>query len=223
MRAVLVVPVVPSPRARAPTLPPPSKQRRIQVLSGLPAASARRFPTLSAAKAWRAAATVAVRNRTMRPATGTTLRQAAEAMIAGAKAGTVKSKKGKPFKPSTIRSYQASLELHVLPDYGWARLSAISRFDLQELVDRLDGLDGATIRNAVTPLQVIYRRALARVGDLRVMDDKESANSDEQGGSVSPLETYARWRDSKDAGDNSPESSDKFSESLHLAPDPSGL
>lgn len=152
----------------------------------------------------------------MRPATGTTLREAAEAMIAGAKAGTVKSKKGKPFKPSTIRSYQASLELHVLPDYGWARLSAISRFDLQELVDRLDadGLDGATIRNAVTPLQVIYRRALARVGDLRVMDDKESANSDEQGGSVSPLGTYARWRDSEDAGDNSPESSDKFSESI---------
>ena len=94
----------------------------------------------------------------------TTLREAAEAMIEGAKAGTVKSKKGQPFKPSTVRSYQDSLELHVLPDYGWVRLSAISRFDLQELVDRLDadGLDGATIRNAVTPLRVIYRRALAR-------------------------------------------------------------
>lgn len=49
-----------------------------------------------------------------------------------------------------------------------------------------------------------------------LMQAEEGANSDEQSGRVSPIETYARWRDSEGAGDNSPESSDKFSDSLQL-------
>lgn len=47
-----------------------------------------------------------------------------------------------------------------------------------------------------------------------LMQAEEGANSDDQSGRASPIETYARWRDSEGAGDNSPESSDKFSDSL---------
>jgi integrase len=49
-------------------------------------------------------------------------------------------------------------------DIGAARLSSITRVELQRLVDRLvaDGLSGQTVRNAVTAVAVVYRYALRR-------------------------------------------------------------
>src|SRR4051812_696523 len=109
------------------------------------------FPTLAAAKGWRADATGAVRRGTLRPPSRVTLREAAKTWFAGATAGTVKNRSGHQYKPSAIRSYERALELHVLPDLGGARLSEITRFDLQDLADRLDaeGRDGSTVRNAL--------------------------------------------------------------------------
>jgi integrase len=68
-----------------------------------------------------------------------------------------------------IRSYEASLRLHVRDVLGAAKLSAITRFDVQDLADRLlaDGRDPSTIRNTLMPLRVIYRRAVSR-GDVTV-------------------------------------------------------
>jgi integrase len=65
------------------------------------------------------------------------------------------------YKPSSVRSYEASLEKHVYPDLGARKLASVMFPDLQDFVDRLaaDGLDGSTIRNTVNPLRVIYRRA----------------------------------------------------------------
>ena len=53
------------------------------------------------------------------------------------------------------------------------------------------------------------------VGGMRLTGAPHAAViPDDQSGRASPIETYARWRDSEGAGDNSPESSDKFSDSL---------
>src|SRR5262249_32111280 len=93
--------------------------------------------------------------RAMRAPTRTTLRAAAAAWLAGAEDGTIRSRSGAPFKPSTLRLYAQVLRHHVLPELGGARLSEVRAPDIQDLVDRLDAdsVDPATVRNAVNPLR----------------------------------------------------------------------
>jgi integrase len=124
----------------------------------------RTFPTVSAARSWRADALVALRKGTLRAPSTTTLRQAAEAWLDGAHVGVVRTRAGDPYKPSALRSYEASLRNRVLPELGAAKLSAITRLDLQDFADRLlaEGLDPSTVRNHLMPLRAIYRRALNR-------------------------------------------------------------
>jgi integrase len=122
------------------------------------------FRNLSEAKGWRADAGSAVRKGTLRSPSRLTLRDAAEAWLKGAEEGTIRNRSGDPYKPSALRSYRASLEKRVLPELGAARLSALSRVDVQDYADRLlaESLDPSTIRNTLMPLRAIYRRALAR-------------------------------------------------------------
>lgn len=127
------------------------------------------FPTLSAAKAWRSEALVALRAGTMRSAPPVTLREAADAFIAGAKDGTIRNRKKQVYKPSVARAYEQCLRDHVLPALGAAKLADIQRRDLQDLADRLlaEGRDPSTVRNALAPVRAICRRALSR-GELSV-------------------------------------------------------
>jgi hypothetical protein len=67
------------------------------------------FPTLTAAKAWRADATVAINKRTMRAPSSQTLREAARAWVDGAHGGTIRTRSGDPYKPSALRGYEATL------------------------------------------------------------------------------------------------------------------
>jgi integrase len=127
------------------------------------------FPTRAAARGWRADAQVGLRKGTLRAPTPTTLRQAAEAWLAGARDGSIRTRSGDAYKPSAIRSYEGSLRNRVLPELGAAKVSAITRVDLQDFADRLlaEGLDPSTIRNTVMPVRAIYRRAVHR-GELAV-------------------------------------------------------
>src|SRR5256885_634980 len=129
----------------------------------------REFPTLAAAKAWRQDAQVALRRGTMRAPTTITVREAAEAWLAGARAGTILNRKREPYKPSALRSYERVLKRRVLPALGHLKLSALERNDVQDLADRMlaQGYDPSTIKNTLNPLQAIYRRALQR-GEVAV-------------------------------------------------------
>jgi integrase len=129
----------------------------------------RTFPTLAAARGWRADAQVGLRKGTLRAPTPTTLRQAAEAWLAGARDGSVRTRSGDAYKPSAVRSYEASLRKRVLPELGAARMCEIGRLDLQDFADRMlaEGLDPSTIKNTIMPLRAIYRRALNR-GEVSV-------------------------------------------------------
>jgi integrase len=122
------------------------------------------FSTQAAAKAWRAEATTAVRRGSLRAVPSLTLREAAAAWLAGARDGSIRNRSGDRYKPSAIRGYEAALERRVLPDLGGAKLSDITRGDVQDLADRMlaEGADPSTIRNAIMPLRVIFRRAIAR-------------------------------------------------------------
>jgi integrase len=127
------------------------------------------FPTISAAKAWRADATSAISKGKLRAPASTTLREAATAWLDGAHAGTVRNRSGDEYKPSVLRGYEAALENRVLKELGGRKLSDISRADVQDLADRLvaEGLNPSTIRNTLMPLRVIFRRALSR-GEVAV-------------------------------------------------------
>jgi integrase len=100
----------------------------------------------------------------MRGGASPTLREATETWLAGARDGSIGARGGRPFKPSTIRSYEEALNGRVLKRFGAVRLSDLGSGDLQRFVDELrgEGLDPSTIRNAVTPLRVIYRWASTR-------------------------------------------------------------
>jgi integrase len=122
------------------------------------------FPTVAAARGWRADAQVAVHKGTLKAPTTQTLHEASGAWLKGVEDGSVLTRSGDPYKPSAIRGYEQGLRLRVLPELGAHRLSDISRHDVQHFVDRLvaKGHDASTIRNTIIPLRSIYRRAVAR-------------------------------------------------------------
>ena len=122
------------------------------------------FPTLAAARAWRHDAAVSVRKGTLRAPIPTTVAEAAEVWLAGARDGAIRNRSGDEFKPSTLHGYELSLRGHLLEQFGTSRLGDVSRTDVQDFADRLlaDGLDPSTIRNTLMPLRAIYRRALSR-------------------------------------------------------------
>jgi integrase len=127
------------------------------------------FPTLAAAKAWRAEAQTAIRRGTMRAPSQLTLRDAAQAWLVGAREGSIRNRSGDRYKPSVLRSYEIALRLRLLPELGARRVSEIRRADVQDFADRLlaRGEEASTIRNTLIPLRTIFRRAVAR-GDVAV-------------------------------------------------------
>ena len=129
----------------------------------------RTFPTLAAAKAWRAEALTAANKGALRAPKPTTIRQAWDSWYEGAKAGTIRNRSGDPFKPSALRAYEVAMRRRVLPALGGARLAEVHRPDLQEFADGLlsEGLSPSSIQVTLLPLRAIFRRALAR-GELAV-------------------------------------------------------
>ena len=127
------------------------------------------FPTMAAAKAWRHDALVALERGTLRAPKQTTVAEAAEAWLDGARAGTVRNRSGDPYKPSAIRGYAKALRLRVIPAFGAVRLVDVRTVDVQDFVDAMlaEGLSASTIDTTLNPLRAIYRRAIAR-GELAV-------------------------------------------------------
>ena len=127
------------------------------------------FPTLAEARAWRSETQTGVRRGTLRVPAHTTVREAAEDLVAGMKSGRVRTRSGDVYKPSAIRSYEAALRDHIVPRVGPTRLGDVQHRDVQRIADDLlaERRDPSTIRNALMPLRVIFRRAVED-GDLAV-------------------------------------------------------
>src|SRR6266542_874885 len=64
------------------------------------------FPTLAAARTWRADAGSSVRRSALRAPSTMTLRQAWDAWQAGAEDGTIRNRSGDTYKPSALRGYE---------------------------------------------------------------------------------------------------------------------
>jgi integrase len=127
------------------------------------------FATLAEARAWRSETQTGVRRGTVRAPANMAVQEAAEELVAGMKAGSVRNRSGDVYKPSAIRSYEAALRDHIVPRLGRARLADVHHRDVQRIADDLlsEGRDPSTIRNALMPLRVIFRRAVED-GDLAV-------------------------------------------------------
>jgi integrase len=99
----------------------------------------------------------------------TSVSEAAEELVAGMRAGRIRTRSGDVYKPSAVRSYEAALRDHVVPRLGSTRLDDVQRRDVQRIADDLlaQGRDPPTIRNALMPLRVIFRRAVED-GDVAV-------------------------------------------------------
>jgi len=122
------------------------------------------FSSLSAAKRWRQEAAVALRNGTLQPSDGRTVREVGIDWLEAARRGEIRNKSGLPYKPASLRNYELCLRLRIYPAIGGAKFTSIRRVDLQDLVDRLsaEGSDPTTIQCTLMPLRAMYRRALAR-------------------------------------------------------------
>jgi integrase len=146
-----------------------SRLPRRGVRRGQQAEGLKTFRTLGEARRWRAGAQTQAARGVRLAGTSQTLLEAAEAFVEGIASGSFRTNTGERYKPSVVREYERSLRLHVLPTLGGARLSRIQRRDVQHLADELlaSGADPSTIRNALKPLQVIYRRAIED-GDLAI-------------------------------------------------------
>jgi integrase len=124
---------------------------------------------LAAAKGWRSDSVGAVRRGTMRAATSTTLREAWETWLDGARDGSIRTRSGGTYKPSTLAGYEQTMNARVLEEFGGARLDKLERLDWQDFADRMlaEGCDASTIRNTLMPVRAVYRRELKR-GKLAV-------------------------------------------------------
>ncbi|MDP8942547.1 MAG: site-specific integrase [Actinomycetota bacterium] len=128
------------------------------------------FPTLAGAKAWRQDASVALREGTLScDSSSSTLRWAAADWLTAAREGSIVNRSGDRYKPSTLRGYEETLHLRVLPWLGAVRVRDLTRPHLQRLVGTLmgEGLSASTVRNAIVPVRAICRHDVM-VGQLAV-------------------------------------------------------
>lgn len=104
----------------------------------------------------------AMRKGTLAAPSRLTVEQAAEAWLAGARAGEILKPDGDKYKPAVLRQYGDDVAKHIVPEFGNVKLSNLQRRDVQRLVDRLVGLglSGSRVRGIVMPLRAICRRAI---------------------------------------------------------------
>jgi integrase len=117
---------------------------------------------LAAAKAWRRDTQVALAKGALVVGESVTLRKAWEVFLAGMEDGTIRTRSRQLYKPSTIRGYKLSMDRQLLPRMGGLRLNEIRPGQLHRLVGELQakGLAPNSVRNAMMPLQAIYRWAV---------------------------------------------------------------
>jgi len=123
------------------------------------------FDGLGEAKAWRDESYRKLRRRELRAPSAMTFAEAAELWLLGVRDGSVRTRSGDRYKPSTIRSYEQALrgpqggEGGLLRALGTIRLSDLTIDDVQAHADRLlaEGAEPSTIRNQIMPARVICR------------------------------------------------------------------
>ena len=124
----------------------------------------RTFPTRAAAKSWRTAMEIKIRNGEVHAVDPVRFEIAAEEWLKRARAGVARNRSGTVYKPSVLRGYEQKLRLHIYPAFGHLKLTAIRVSHVQALIDKLiaDGASPSAVRNTVVPIRVVFRDAQRR-------------------------------------------------------------
>lgn len=124
----------------------------------------RTFHVRAEAESWVRDAKIALRRGRQIRKGAPTLREAGALFLEQARSGVVRARGGYPYKPATIRAYEAALRLRLYDRLGDDPIDEISRADLQDVVDQLvaNGDSGATIQTTVNVLRAIYRYEIGR-------------------------------------------------------------
>ena len=133
-----------------------------ETVAGRRIRESRTFPTATLARQWRRARISELERGIRLGGPIETVREALDAFVEGATSGTVRTRAGRAYKPSTLRGYeQAARDISHGP-LGPARLAKVTRRDVQALVDEMhaSGKDASTLRNTLKPLQAVFRRAI---------------------------------------------------------------
>jgi integrase len=121
------------------------------------------FDSLSDAKIWREESYRKLRRRELRAPSAITFGEAAAMWLQGARVGSVRTRSGDVYKPSTIRSYEQALrgsrDGGLLDAFGRIRLSELTVDDVQAYADRLlaAGAQPSTVHNQIMPVRAICR------------------------------------------------------------------
>lgn len=118
------------------------------------------FTNQAQARSWRSTASDAIRDGTLVVRSAELVADAWAVTLAGIQRGEIRTRSREPYAPLTIRRYDQAMKLHVLPSLGPLHLSDVQRSDIAALVRRLEAAKaaGSTVRNALVPLQVLYRQ-----------------------------------------------------------------
>jgi integrase len=133
--------------------------------------SKRGFRTKSEAAAYRREKLTAIDKGTHRTPSKKTVAEACEELVAGMRDGSILTRKGKRYRYDTIVQYERNLRLRVIPTIGRYRLADLDRPAVQRFVDQLmkNQESSEVIAVTMTPLKVIYRRAIHR-GEIHAAD-----------------------------------------------------
>jgi integrase len=119
------------------------------------------FPDRDAAKSWRDDKKAAAGRGALRATTRQTVAQAMRALLAGMRDGTITTRSGRHYRPSTIRRYELAWRRHLEP-IGHKQLADVDRACVKGLVAGCvrAGMPPSTIRNTLDPLRVVIREAI---------------------------------------------------------------
>jgi integrase len=123
------------------------------------------FDSLTDAKIWREESYRKLRRRELRAPSAITFGEAASLWLLGARAGSIRTRSGDEYKPSTIRSYEQALrgsrggDGGLLGEFARIRLSELTVDDVQAYADRLLAASAqpSTIHNQIMPVRAICR------------------------------------------------------------------
>ena len=120
------------------------------------------FASFGEASEWRSKRLLGLHRRAQVVHTNVTVGEELDSLITGMQDGSVRTKRGEPYKPSVVVAYRLSATRHLKPAIGAYRLIDLERRRIQQLVEDLaaTGMSGQTIRNTLMPLRVVVRRAL---------------------------------------------------------------
>lgn len=120
--------------------------------------------SLAEARAWRVDALARLQAGTLSANRGLLVRDAVTEFVAGMESGAIRTRSGRPYKPSAVAGYRRDLLGRVLPAFGARHLREVTLPDVQRWADTLaaDGLAPSSVRNVVTAMRSLYAWALPR-------------------------------------------------------------